>query len=88
MPAVRGRGTVEYVPALRDGTRPKPYRMERERAEQLVARGTAYWSGDGTRRVYERSTRSRGDYREWRKTPSAGYAVMQLVPLGGPRRPQ
>ncbi len=84
MPVAR-RNEVEYVPAMRDGKHPRPYVVSRDRAEQLVARGLCYWASDGTRRIHERSTRARGDFREWRKVPSAGYSVMQLVPLGRPR---
>lgn len=73
-----------------DGKRPPSTYIPRMRAEVMVAKGICTWANSAMRAVYERCTRPRGDFREWRKTVSGtretGYVhTMQLVPLGRPR---
>lgn len=82
MPKAR---TVMFQPGMRDGKWPSAYAISERDADIKVARGHATWAADGTRRIVERSISARGLKREWRKTPSAGYSVMQLVPPGEPR---
>lgn len=63
------------------------YKLPRNRVELMIARGDADLAKDGTRRVYVRTTKARGQRREWRKTASrdpqtgASVSVMQLVPV-------
>ena len=80
------RKAVQVVPyASTTGTR-QPYYVSLEQAEILVARGSARWFNDGTRRVYEIKTAARGESRSWRKVTNrstngaALYSSIQLVP--------
>lgn len=62
------------------------YTVTRERAEAMVARGTAKWRADGTRCIFEVKIAARGQVRHWRKVVNrnqygaALYSTMQLVP--------
>ena len=76
---------VQVVPYGSADSARKPYAVTMHAAELMVARGTARWAGDGTRRVYEMRTAARGESRYWRKVQNRTalgaplYSSMQLV---------
>lgn len=67
------------------GQQSHSYYVSRDKADIMLARGQATESHDGTRRIFERKTRARGEHRVWRKTPCydpndrTTVSTMQLV---------
>lgn len=80
------KDTITVIPYGNAATPRTPYTVTRTRAEVMVARGTARWADDGTRRIYEVKVAARGTLRSWRKVTNrskngaALYSSMQLVP--------
>ena len=62
------------------------YYVSSDKAAMMVAAGRAVSAGDGTRRIFERNVRPRGESRYWRKVTNrskngaALFSTMQLVP--------
>lgn len=80
------RGYWELVPMRFSPGQPPRY-ISKEVAEIMVLRGTAVWSADGTRRLFERAARiQHSESRHWAKTrcydPDTRVSIhtMQLVP--------
>lgn len=77
------RDKIKVIPHL---VATQSYTVTRERAEAMVARGTAHWLNDGTRVIREIKVAARGQVRHWRKVTNrstngaALYSSMQLVP--------
>ena len=81
---MRPKGLIECVSAMRNGARRQSEYITVTKAEQMVASGRARWV-PGLRKVMECSVSATGIPKEWRKGRSAGYAVMQMLPLGSSR---
>ena len=75
---------IEYIKAMVNGSRDRSEYITRAHAETLVARGRASWI-PGLAKVKECSVKPMGHPKEWRKSRSAGYAVMQMVDLASGR---
>ena len=77
------RDKIRVIPHL---VAAQSYTVTRDRAEAMVARGTAQWAADGTRCIREIKVAARGQVRHWRKVTNrsvngaALYSSMQLVP--------
>jgi len=75
--AVPARSTVTVIPANIECS---PYSITLVQAERMIAQGVAVWV-PGLRRIREvKSTRVRGERKEWRPVMSGGCSVLQLVP--------